>query len=673
LEFGGTVRRDIQYLRAVAVSAVVLYHLWPARIAGGYVGVDMFFVISGFLITSHLLKEITRSPKFSFTHFYARRARRILPAAITVLVIIICGTLVWSPLQDWATSFRQIFASTLFFENWQLSHDQVDYLTAEAAPSPVQHYWSLSVEEQFYLFWPLLLWATFLGVRSKNVSPKKVLLVVFIVLGLASLTYSILLTQTDPIPAFFSTGTRVWEFVCGGLIAVVPQTTRRTLTARRIVAAIGWIAITASLFLFTAGTPFPGWTALLPVLGTAFVIWANGDEAAASRFRDAVEKPVLFTAELSFAIYLFHWPIIIFAEQAVGHSLGWKTKLAVVALTVVLAWATTQFIEKPIRFGSFAKKLHPRSQLLVAMVLIVSVAFAALTATVVVGRMSTQSGPSQTSALSGDCFGASSQIPGNECESVSYPELSPIPELAFTDKPEITTGTKCGASQDQIELSSCQFGEEKSDFKVALVGDSHAMAIFPAIKELAEDQSWALTTYARAACPFLGSDLEGDLSQRDVNCNNWNRDVAEALNNASAFDIIFVTNHDSRPGYEPEALVSAWEPLAARGSKIVVIRDVPEMAGALECLIRSPQDPNKCGVKRTVALVNDRLVRASQMTQSTYLVDLTDYFCDREYCHVAVGGSTVYRDAHHLTNTFALTLFEPLKLSLEKQGLLALN
>jgi peptidoglycan/LPS O-acetylase OafA/YrhL len=664
------LRRDIQYLRAAAVLAVVFYHLWPARLTGGYVGVDMFFVISGFLITSHLIKEITTTRTISFTQFYARRARRILPAAITVLVIIICGTLIWSPLQDWATSFRQILASALFFENWQLSHDQIDYLTAEAAPSPVQHYWSLSVEEQFYLFWPLLLWGTFAALKPKNPSVKKMFLFVFAAVGVASLVYSILITDFDPIPAFFSTGTRVWEFVFGALVAALPLLTRPRRAVRVVVAALGWLAIAASIFLYTAATPFPGWAALVPVLGTAVVIWANADKQGLSTLRLAVERPVIFVAELSFAIYLFHWPIMIFAEQALGHSLGWKSKLAVFVLTIVLAWGVTQFIEKPIRFGSFAKKLLPRSQLLVAMVVIVALAFVSLVATIVVDRANSASATISTNRSGDACFGALSQIPGNDCESVSYLQLSPIPELAFRDKPEINTGTKCGASQDQKELTSCQFGNNESTFRVALIGDSHAMAIFPAIKELAIDQHWSLTTYARAKCPFLGTELVGELTQRQINCNKWNHDLAAELANTIAFDMIFFTNSDSRKGYGVDDLVSAWQPLATRGSKIIVIRDVPVMAGALECLLKNTENPSKCDVRRSVALANDRLVKASQITPNAYLVDLTDYLCDVNYCHIVIGGSTVYRDIHHLTNTFALTLFEPIKLSLEKQGLL---
>ncbi len=663
------MRSDVQYLRAIAVIGVVLYHLWPNRIPGGYVGVDVFFVISGFLITLHLLKEMSATKTLSLKQFYSRRARRILPASLTVLVLTIIATLVFSPLQDWSNSFRQIFASTLFFQNWQLAYDQVDYLTAEAAPTPVQQFWSLSVEEQFYLFWPLLVLVTFLTFSRRKEFPAIKFGLVFGLIGLLSFAYSVWLTEFDPVQAYFSTGTRIWELIVGALLALLPKTVEKFAALRQFMAVIGWLAITGSMFLFTVQTPFPSFWAAIPVLGTALVIWANTNRERKNQFYSFAERPILFTAELSFSIYLYHWPILIFAQQFLEGDLSREAKVAVIVLSFVLAWVTTKFIENPIRFGTVSK-LPPQKQLALAVIAIMAVALTAGVARVIVDRFSSQQAASAIGLEVDDCFGALSKLPGNNCADAVFPKLTPSPELAFRDKPEVTTGSKCGASQDQTELFSCLFGNPSSETKVALIGDSHAMSIFPAIERLAIDQDWSLTTYLRGACPFLGLPLEGNLSQRAINCNNWNRDIVQELGEVEPFDIVIVTNNDARRGYSVAAVVAAWQPLVDRGSKVVVIRGVPNMVGALDCMIRNPDDPSACEIDRESALANTRMLEAAKLVSGTVVVDLSDYFCDSVSCKVAIAGATAFRDNHHLTNTFAATLFRPIKFSLEQQNIL---
>ena len=271
------VRPEIQGLRAVAVAVVVVCHFWPSALPGGFVGVDVFFAISGFLITSHLLREVAATGRVSLAGFWARRARRILPAALLVLALCALATLAWVPEVHRAQFFAEIRASTFYVENWQLAHTAVDYFAADQGPSPVQHFWSLSAEEQFYLVWPvLILAAAAIGLRARS---RRRVFAALAAVTAGSLAYSIYKTGADPAAAYFVTPTRAWEFGLGGLLAFC----RVRAPARLRVAVAGLVAIAVAAATFSADTAFPGVAALLPVLGACAVIWARAPAARPHR------------------------------------------------------------------------------------------------------------------------------------------------------------------------------------------------------------------------------------------------------------------------------------------------------------------------------------------------------------------------------------------------------
>jgi peptidoglycan/LPS O-acetylase OafA/YrhL len=264
------LRPEIQLLRAVAVLAVVFNHLEPGLLPGGYIGVDIFFVISGYLISAHLLRELDRSGRVRIVSFWGRRVRRLLPASLLVLFISAVVSLLVVPATQWQTVMRQNTASALYVQNWVLAHDAQDYFASADSPSPVTHYWSLSLEEQFYLVWPLLAFAAFaVGLRWGR--PKAAVLAAFGVVVAGSLVYSIVETARVPSAAYFVTPARMWQLGLGGLLALVPALVHR----RHAVAAVGWVALLASVWFLDEGSAVPGWITLVPVLGTAGVIWSG--------------------------------------------------------------------------------------------------------------------------------------------------------------------------------------------------------------------------------------------------------------------------------------------------------------------------------------------------------------------------------------------------------------
>jgi peptidoglycan/LPS O-acetylase OafA/YrhL len=316
-------RADVQGLRALAVAMVVIYHLYPSLLPGGFAGVDVFFVISGFLITRHLLREYRKTGTVSLAGFWGRRARRLLPAAVLVLVVTWVAALLVLPSTQLAETAAQVRASALYFQNWQLAGDAVDYLQSTAAATPVQHFWSLSVEEQFYLAWPLLfLLAAAGGARRAGSSGRVILACLAVALTLGSLAYSAWETRADPAAAYFVTTTRIWELGAGGLLALLPARLTRPLARHGWLGWAGLAMAVASAFALRGSSAFPGVIALLPVGGAVLLIACGPTRARLGPGRLLSLPPLVFLGEISYSLYLWHWPMIVLWTTYWGHPVN---------------------------------------------------------------------------------------------------------------------------------------------------------------------------------------------------------------------------------------------------------------------------------------------------------------------------------------------------------------
>ena len=337
---------EIQGLRAIAVGSVLLFHIWPNLLPGGYVGVDVFFVISGYLITGLLIREAEISGRISLLNFYERRIRRLLPAATLVLVsVALCVGIL--PEARWEETAYELIASAVYVENWHLAWLAVDYLGSENAPSPVQHYWSLSIEEQFYIVWPAIMIGILGTFRSSNFRRLLLFSLGFIFLG--SLAASIVLTARNPQAAYFVTHTRVWELALGSTLAAA---TLPAISApvRETMRLLGLAAILVACLAFTRTTPFPGYAALLPTIGCALVIAAGKSEGRWSSFRVLALPPAQYLGDISYSVYLWHWPLVVFGLvllEGSGHS--YSTGLLILAATILMADFSKRFVEDPFR------------------------------------------------------------------------------------------------------------------------------------------------------------------------------------------------------------------------------------------------------------------------------------------------------------------------------------
>ena len=341
-------RPDVEGLRAVAVATVVMFHAGVPGFSGGYVGVDVFFVISGFVITKLLLRQVERRGRPVFSEFYARRARRILPAAgLVVLATLLASYTMLGFIRgnEVADDSRWV---AVFLGNYHFAAEGTNYFQSQLPPSPLQNYWSLAVEEQFYIVYPALVAVTVLVLRRYSAAAKLTVLTVAIMA--ASLAWSVYYTSADPTGAYFATTTRAWELALGGLLAAGAAWFSRLPSAVYPVA--GWAgigAIVASVGWFSTTTNYPGWLALLPVGGAALVILAGCRVSLAGPERALGTRGFRWVGKLSFSIYLWHWPLLELATQDSTHPLSLLWRLGLVALSVAGAAMTFAVLENPVR------------------------------------------------------------------------------------------------------------------------------------------------------------------------------------------------------------------------------------------------------------------------------------------------------------------------------------
>ena len=660
------LRGDIQGLRAVAVLVVLLFHFWPGLLSGGYVGVDVFFVISGFLISGHLLRSPPRSPR-GLAEFWARRIRRLLPAASLVLGATLLASLAWLPSTQLPTVARETIASAFYVENWALARSATDYLAADAAPSPLQHYWSLSVEEQFYVLWPLLIALLALLARGRKADRWWTAGLLLVTGG--SLAASVVLTREDPAAAYFVTQTRVWELGLGSVVALAVHHgwSLRNHAVRAFLAWAGLAAIICAAVRFNGSTPFPGWAALVPTVGAAMVIAADGDTVRWSPRGLLGWRPSQMLGDISYSVYLWHWPIIVIAPFALGHELTRAQKLGALGAVVLVAVATKRLVEDPVRRSRVLTASLPRSFAIAA-----ASALVLGTAGVAVIQRADASRTAQAQELaakvaSSDCVGAAAmREPG--CTSIAGAEMLSSPAVARDDR-SVLYEDGCWSGRPYTRHRICTYGDPDSGVKVALIGNSHAGHWFPALEPIAEQRNWRLDTYLVSQCYTVTTiRLEFGSEQLTDNCTSWNHWALGAIARAD-YDLVVMSNRTfqqvigTSPGQKgrvtQQAYAQTLRTITANGTPVLVLRDIPSAIDpAPDCVAGNLGDVEACSHPAERAVEADPLFDAARADTSGLVstLDLTNRFCRDGRCHVVIGGLIAYFDHGHMTSTFARTL-----------------
>jgi peptidoglycan/LPS O-acetylase OafA/YrhL len=710
-------RPDIEGLRAVAVLLVLAYHARLGPFTGGYVGVDVFFVLSGFLITSLLFRELRTRRTIDLPRFWARRARRLLAASCLVVILtLLVGSLVLGPLAQLDLA-RDALAASTFVINIVLAGQASDYLTVDLAPSPLLHFWSLALEEQFYLVWPVLL----LLVARRRPHPGRAAAVLVGVAWVASLVACIRLTDSNQPWAFYSLPTRAWELLTGTAFALVAVKVSRIPALWR--GALGWGGLAGIVLValtFGEETIFPGPAAVLPVIATAAVV-VGGTGAVRSWGPAALldRRPLQWIGRHSYAIYLWHWPALVLMAAWLGPLPAWA-RAATVAGSVVAAAFAQRILEDPVRHSAWLAGKARRGLALggglvgfgvvtslvaaaavpdlvgageaAAPVLVVPATTAMSTTTepavtttapspagprrstvptspparspkvVAPATTTTVPGPEQLAAANAEMLTASASVdavPAN---------LRPALRAARNDLPQIYLDG-CHLDPAVTQVGECAFGDPGSATTVVLFGDSHAAQWFPALNALAEQHRWRLVVLTKKGCPTAEIPVYSPLVDRELReCVPWRQNVFARIA-AEKPDIVVLSSYRYRmtgrqASADPDeawrrglsATLAAVRPSA---DHVVVLGDTPTPAQDVPGCVSSHLDrASACVSARSEAVKASRLAveQAVASANGAVFVPTGDWVCGAERCPVIVGDILLYRDANHLTATAATWL-----------------
>jgi peptidoglycan/LPS O-acetylase OafA/YrhL len=662
-------RPDIQGLRALAVSMVVAYHLYPSLVPGGFAGVDVFFVISGFLITGHLWRGYQRDGQVRLLDFWGRRARRLVPAAALVLTVTwVIARLVLPP-DRLADTAGQIRASALYFQNWQLAHEAVDYLTSDNAATPVQHFWSLSVEEQFYLVWPLLfVVAAVVGRRHRRV----VLGGLLVTLVAASLAYSVYETRVDPAAAYFVTTTRMWELGAGGLLALLPQPTSpdRPPIFRRLVGRRGWlgwaglVTVLVSALALRGTDAYPGILALLPVGGAVMLIAGASDLGRFGPARLMSARPMVFLGGISYSLYLWHWPMINLWMAYTGRSPDALSGPALIMASVAAAWWTKTYVEDPVRLSPKLSG-HAWRSLSTALVAVVPVALVSVYLVSLPGPWNGTLGPGYPGAAA----------LADTAMNVQTKPVLPPPDDALATIPQYWK-QGCLDGEYAVVPKVCVYGDTTHPtLTVALVGDSIVGNWFPALDQLALRYHWKLLTDLHSTCPWTATWMtDPNTSVADVTytaCHEWDVTVQHDLLTSIRPDVVITSDFAqmgslTHPQYGPAAytdiaagMAQYWKQLQDRGISVVPIQETPAMDFTPpDCVAEYGAASSACDRPAVEAIPQDSPIdQAARLMKGTVkVVDMNQFICSHALCRSVVGNVLVYFDAHHLTSNYVETM-----------------
>ena len=641
------------------MALVVIFHLAPAVLPGGYIGVDVFFVISGFLITSHLVREVDRSGTIKLSEFWARRIRRLLPAAFLVLVVSAIAVLVFLPAATQKENLLGIFFAGVYGVNWYLAANSVDYLGADTSASIAQHYWSLSVEEQFYIVWPLLLLAAvWLARKALRISPRTMIAIVLAVVFAASLLWSIVETARSQPSAYFITTTRAWEFAAGGLIGMLPAL-RMPERGRVLTSWAATLAVIGSAFLFDAKTAFPGWIALIPVAAAAWLLHVGDVPSTSSPQYLARAGWVQRIGDLSYSIYLWHWPLIIVFVAVRGTHPGWKTMIVLAAITIVLAALTKRYVEDPVRRapGLLRRRVPTYAAMLVGAGLVTALT---IVPGIVKDRLQEQELGTVAAYVADEssCFGA--YAIENGCDPKDVPTGLIDPAVSIEDSFAATL-SKEHCEQTTVEgevVIHCSYPGGKG--AMALFGDSHASHIITPLQKLAAERGQRLDVDTRTGCS--GFPTPGTAQSENARlCAEWSEATLSRIVADPSITDVVVSIRTILTAGDTDVAAAQLARLKDAGKHVYVFRAVPGMADKwpIDFTDRAETAP-RC-VERggncdwVPAPWDDWLLDAAARADVPVL-DSWQIVCPDGVCKAVIGGTIVYFDESHLTDTFSSTM-----------------
>ena len=612
---------QIQGLRAFAAILVTLFHAkW---VSGGFIGVDIFYVISGFLITGLLLREIDRNGTIDFKKFYARRFKRLLPTSFVVLFITALVSWMVIPGTMRSSLGKDVIAASLYISNYLFAWWQADYQNLDATPSPVIHYWSLAVEEQFYLVWPILILLFFtVAVRLKN---KKTLTYLVAAVTFISFVFSIYQTETSPIWAFYSLPTRAWELGLGALLVLLPP-----LKSRKLIGLIGFALLVFSSFIFNETTSFPGINAALPVLGTVLLIatintWPPFlNDLANSRISQ-------WLGEISYPLYLWHWPLLVLPSTYLARPLENYERFFAIVITIIFADLTHRLVEEPFRHIKVSSEV------------VFKRAAMATAITVLLGSIIsfTNSDKIDVSGING---------------AVSLAQIKARP-LVYEDG--------CHTNYAETKSAKCEYGDLNSAKTIVLYGDSHAAQWFPALVEIADRSGFKLISLTKSACPAVETLRSDQGAFKMSRCTKWRKNSIERIKELKP-DVLIMSSYQY---FAPPPSVSNRNKWWNDGQR-QLLKNVKGTSPNLIYLTDTPhplRDIPACLSNYSISKCNTTTQSANLSISGFSVINPNPWLCSRT-CPAVKDGVVAYRDASHISVDIAIALIPRLTQALREKG-----
>lgn len=641
-------RPEIQGLRAIGALLVATYHIWIERVSGG---VDVFFVISGFLVLGSLLDQADRTGRVDLWRYASGLMVRLLPLALLVIAATMAMAVALLPQTRWRGLTIESVASIAYLENWRLAFSAVDYLDRDEAVSPFQHFWALSVQGQFYVLFGGLV-AALTWIRGRRIAGFNLTLALpLVAVFSASLAYSIYATRTDQAFAYFNTFARLWEFALGGLVAIaLPHLSLQSPT--RIV--LGWVGVAAILscgIVLNVSTAFPGYAALWPTAGAALVIIAGSTRSAYGADRFLAWAPLARVGHASYALYLWHWPLLIAYLSMTGRShAGLGGGLAVFSTAIALAVSSTWLVEERLvlKRADSAPRFAVLKVSAVGCLLVVVAGgwYGAISYWIRQGQAAPLADGRHPGAAA---FGLADR-------SVQTAPLLPGPLWARLDRAPVYKDG-CHQTSSGTAPLSCVYGNSTAAHTIAVVGGSHSAQWIPALQDILAGTDWKIVTYTKSSCLFVGMG-GGQAIANEAACDEWNKRVMARLVETHP-DAIFTTSSRAEAG--DEAIPPGWSAqmrlVAAAGIDTIAIRDTPWMGfDVAECVEQYGSDAAQCRRERSTLLDDDNPAAAIGALEGAHFLDLTDRFCDARWCYPVSGNVLMFHDKHHISASYAKTL-----------------
>ncbi|MBP2413732.1 peptidoglycan/LPS O-acetylase OafA/YrhL [Arthrobacter stackebrandtii] len=645
---------EVQGLRALAVLMVVAYHVWFGRISGG---VDIFLLISAFLLTGQFTRRLEAGRPLELLKYWVHLFKRLLPLIAVTLLAVLGAAWLFFPVSRWPDVFGQAWASLFYYQNWYLAAESVDYYAAQhSVASPLQHFWSLSIQGQIFILWPLLFAVAALLAKLCRLRIRPVLIALFGAVFAGSLAFSITSTATHQAFAYFDTRARLWEFALGSLLALLLPYLKLGRGVRIVLGWAGLVAMFACGIVLQVGQQFPGYMALWPTLAAAAIIVAGFTDSRLGADRLLSLKPLVKLGDSSYALYLFHWPALVFYLVVSGNEqAGLVPGLVIVLGSVAAAILATKFIDAPIRRSPWIERKRRRA----VTVILVCVALVATPLAAWQHQLNAANEAARQAVLSQAAPnnpGAISLLP--DYVDRTGPDAVLVPsQLDMPDEWPRFEGGKCRSDGKEM-LNICNNGIEDGEKSLVVLGSSHAHVWNTPLLAIAKQNNWSVNSYTKGFCP-LGDDLSTGITE---SCQKFNEDTMSEVVALHPDLVVTTSTLTSSEKGEPEVLEPSWVAavgtLNTAGIPVLAIRDTPRFANLVpECVEESPEDLSDCGSVRSelFAAVPPTDAVAGSLPETTF-VDFTDYFCDATTCPAVIGNVIVYKDDNHVTSSYLKTM-----------------